>query len=126
MGYKVEIDVPCPRGGCGLIGSLQREKLSSTVMLHSGVPLFRVEPLAIFRVSLPENVFAPVAEVRLRKVEKTARFFSTFFVHPWSFMRFREPMPIILECLLELVSKQHEGSIRVRTDQVGSRTPVDS
>jgi hypothetical protein len=95
-------------------------------MLHSGVPLFRVESLAIFRVPLPENIFAPVAEIRLRKVEKKSRFFSTFFVHPCSFMRFREPMAIILECLVELVSKQHEGSMRVRTDQVGSRRPVDS
>src|SRR5215510_2127683 len=122
----MEIDVPCPRGGCGLIGGMQREKLSSTIVLHSGVPLFRVESSPVFCVPLPENIFAPVAEVRLRKVEKKSRFFSTFFVHPCSFMRFREPMAIILECLLELVSKQHEGSIRVRTDQVGSRTPVDS
>ena len=126
MGYKVEINIPCPRGGCGLVGSLQREKLSSTVMLHSGVPLLGIEPSSAFRVSLPENVFAPVAEVRLGKVEKKSRFFSTFFVHPCSFMRFIDVMTIILECLLELVSKQHEGSMRVRRGQGSSRRPVDS
>ena len=126
MGYKVEVDVSCPRGGCGLIRGLQGKKLSSPVVLDSGVPVLRVQPSSVFCVRLPENIFAPVAEIRLGKVDKKSRFFSTFFAHPCSFMRFRDPMAIILRCLLELVFKRHDGSMRVRKGQVGSRTPVDS
>src|SRR5262245_22676762 len=38
-------------------------------------------------------------------------------------MRFSDLMTITLECLLELVSKEHERSMRVRKVQGGSRTP---
>jgi hypothetical protein len=122
----VDIDIPGPGGGCSLVGGLQREKLSSTVVLYSGVPLFGVQASPVFRVPLPKNVFAPVAEVCLGKVEKKPRFFSTFSVHPCSFMTFRELMAMILDRVLQLVSERHKGSMRVRTGQVGSWTPVDS
>jgi hypothetical protein len=80
----------------------------------------------MFRVPLPENVFAPIAEVSLGKVEKKSRFFSTFIVHPCSFKRFRDPVTIIFSSLLELVSKGQEESMRVREGQIGTRTASDS
>ncbi len=61
----MEINIPCPRGGSGSVGSLQWEKLSAAVMLYSGVPLLGKELPPAFGVALTENGFVPVAEVGL-------------------------------------------------------------
>jgi hypothetical protein len=44
--------------------SLERD---STTLLHSGVRLLGTQPSPVFRVPLPKSVFAPAAEIRLRK-----------------------------------------------------------
>jgi hypothetical protein len=61
----MEINIPCPRRGSGSVGCLQREKISATIMLHSGVPLLREVLPPAFRVTLTEYGFVPVAEVGL-------------------------------------------------------------
>jgi hypothetical protein len=60
------------------------------------------------------------------KVAKKSGFFSTFFVHPCLFMRSGDLVPVILEWLLKAVFEEQERSKRVRADQSGMRTAVDS